>query len=145
MLNVCCLGCRTSSSGAVFVLPTFDSVVCSVQGRSLKHIPYRAPFGVWGSAVGAAMNLICLIAQFYVAVRVSSSKTQNAKIRDQLLKWSNSPSVEAPGAQQKLRTSSRHFSLRLSFSGCMVCGKYTAPPYPEIPSSTTVAGECTGA
>jgi yeast amino acid transporter len=41
------------------------------QGRELKEIPYHAPFGVWGSAVGAFMNAIFLIAQFYIAVWVS--------------------------------------------------------------------------
>ncbi|KAF2096623.1 putative amino acid transporter [Rhizodiscina lignyota] len=40
----------------------------AVQGRDLKQIPYKAFFGVWGSTVGAALNFICLIAQFYIAV-----------------------------------------------------------------------------
>ncbi|KAF2154125.1 AAT family amino acid transporter [Myriangium duriaei CBS 260.36] len=37
-------------------------------GRSLDLIPYKAPFGVVGSAIGLGLNIMCLIAQFYVAV-----------------------------------------------------------------------------
>lgn len=37
-------------------------------GRTLDEIPYRAQFGVWGSAVGLALNIICLMASFYAAL-----------------------------------------------------------------------------
>jgi yeast amino acid transporter len=37
-------------------------------GRSLDELPFRAAFGVWGSWVGFLLNVLCLIAQFYVAV-----------------------------------------------------------------------------
>jgi amino acid transporter len=30
-------------------------------------LPYKASFGVYGSYLGAALNLLCLIAQFYTA------------------------------------------------------------------------------
>jgi yeast amino acid transporter len=39
-----------------------------VQGNSLEDIPFRAAFGVWGSWVGLVLNILCLIAQFYVAL-----------------------------------------------------------------------------
>ncbi|KXS97299.1 hypothetical protein AC578_4566 [Pseudocercospora eumusae] len=38
------------------------------QGRSIEEIPYKAFFGIWGSYIGIAMNIICLIATFYVAL-----------------------------------------------------------------------------
>ncbi|KAF2792432.1 hypothetical protein K505DRAFT_246694 [Melanomma pulvis-pyrius CBS 109.77] len=37
-------------------------------GHTLDELPYKASFGVIGSYVGAFMNFICLLAQFYVAV-----------------------------------------------------------------------------
>ncbi|KXT16498.1 hypothetical protein AC579_1340 [Pseudocercospora musae] len=38
------------------------------QGRSIEEIPYKAFFGIWGSYLGIAMNILCLIACFYVAL-----------------------------------------------------------------------------
>jgi amino acid transporter len=38
------------------------------QGHSVDELPFRAAFGIWGSYVCAFMNLLCLIAQFYVAL-----------------------------------------------------------------------------
>ncbi|KAF7196573.1 putative amino-acid permease P7G5.06 [Pseudocercospora fuligena] len=38
------------------------------QGRSIDEIPYKAFFGIWGSYIGIAMNILCLIACFYVAL-----------------------------------------------------------------------------
>jgi L-asparagine transporter-like permease len=44
------------------------------QGRDLREIPYRAPLGIWGSAIGFFLVWVCLIATFYNAlyVRLSS-------------------------------------------------------------------------
>jgi len=39
-----------------------------LQGHSTAELPFRAAFGVYGSYVCAVMNLLCLIAQFYVAL-----------------------------------------------------------------------------
>ncbi|KAF3087301.1 hypothetical protein TWF569_008925 [Orbilia oligospora] len=39
-----------------------------MQGRSLDELPFRAGFGVWGSYIGLSLNILCLIAQFYVAL-----------------------------------------------------------------------------
>jgi yeast amino acid transporter len=39
-----------------------------LQGHTLDELPFRAAFGIWGSYVCAIMNLLCLIAQFYVAL-----------------------------------------------------------------------------
>lgn len=39
-----------------------------LQGRSLDELPFQAGFGVWGSYIGFSLNVICLIAQFYVAL-----------------------------------------------------------------------------
>ncbi|KAK6431686.1 hypothetical protein LTR95_012152 [Oleoguttula sp. CCFEE 5521] len=38
------------------------------QGHTLDELPYKAFFGVWGSAIGLSLNIICLVAQFYVAL-----------------------------------------------------------------------------
>ncbi|KAJ6038834.1 hypothetical protein N7460_007551 [Penicillium canescens] len=38
------------------------------QGRSLSELPYKTPFGVVGSYVGLSLNILCLIATFYVSV-----------------------------------------------------------------------------
>ncbi|KAF3911177.1 hypothetical protein AA313_de0209363 [Arthrobotrys entomopaga] len=39
-----------------------------LQGRSLDELPFKAGFGVWGSWIGLSLNILCLIAQFYVAL-----------------------------------------------------------------------------
>ncbi|KAF2018002.1 amino acid transporter-like protein [Aaosphaeria arxii CBS 175.79] len=38
------------------------------RGHTVEELPYRAAFGVWGSYIGVFMNIMCLIAQFYVAL-----------------------------------------------------------------------------
>jgi len=37
-------------------------------GRSLDEIPFTAMFGVWGSYCGLILNIICLMATFYIAL-----------------------------------------------------------------------------
>lgn len=37
-------------------------------GRTTDELAYAAPFGAWGSAVGLGLNILCLIAEFYVSV-----------------------------------------------------------------------------
>jgi amino acid transporter len=37
-------------------------------GRTLEQLPYKAKFGVIGSYIGLFLNVICLVAQFYVAL-----------------------------------------------------------------------------
>ncbi|ODQ53272.1 amino acid permease [Saitoella complicata NRRL Y-17804] len=39
-----------------------------VQGYTVDQIPFRAALGTWGSWLGLIMNILCLIAQFYVAL-----------------------------------------------------------------------------
>ncbi|KAJ6034092.1 hypothetical protein N7460_009909 [Penicillium canescens] len=48
------------------------------QGRSLSELPYRTPFGVVGSYLGLSLNILCLIATFYVSVWPPGS-SPNAK------------------------------------------------------------------
>ncbi|KAI0382949.1 amino acid permease/ SLC12A domain-containing protein [Hypomontagnella monticulosa] len=43
------------------------------QGRSLKELPYTPPLGIWGSAIGLFLNIVCLIATFYNALYPSPS------------------------------------------------------------------------
>jgi yeast amino acid transporter len=37
------------------------------QGHSIKYLPFRACFGVYGSYVGLILNVLCLAAQIYLA------------------------------------------------------------------------------
>jgi amino acid transporter len=39
-----------------------------VQGNSVDDLPFKAAAGVWGSWLGLFLNIICLIAQFYIAL-----------------------------------------------------------------------------
>ncbi|GME56874.1 Amino acid/polyamine transporter I [Neofusicoccum parvum] len=39
-----------------------------VQGRRVEDLPFTALMGVWGSWAGLALNVLCLVAQFYVAL-----------------------------------------------------------------------------
>jgi len=38
------------------------------QGQSLDDLPFKAIFGVWGSWFGLIMNIMIIVAQFYVAI-----------------------------------------------------------------------------
>lgn len=42
------------------------------QGRTLEEIPWRSPLGVWGSWCGFILVALCLIAEFYISVWVST-------------------------------------------------------------------------
>src|ERR1700737_1331379 len=49
------------------------------QGNTLDEIPFKAAAGVWGSWLGLFLNIICLIAQFYIALfPIGSSPSANA-------------------------------------------------------------------
>jgi len=37
-------------------------------GRTTDDLPFAAMFGVWGSWIGLSLNILCLVAQFYVAL-----------------------------------------------------------------------------
>ncbi|CAF2001757.1 unnamed protein product [Rotaria magnacalcarata] len=39
-----------------------------VQGHTLDELAFKAPFGIWGSVLGLLLNILCLIAQFYIAI-----------------------------------------------------------------------------
>lgn len=51
-----------------------------LHGHSVDELPFQAAFGVWGSYVCAVMNLVCLIAQFYVALWPVGGPNLNATI-----------------------------------------------------------------
>ncbi|KAI1143990.1 amino acid permease/ SLC12A domain-containing protein [Hypoxylon sp. FL0543] len=48
------------------------------QGLDMREIPYRAPLGIWGSAIGLGLNIICLIATFYNSLYPSPDATPDA-------------------------------------------------------------------
>ncbi|OAP57211.1 hypothetical protein AYL99_07949 [Fonsecaea erecta] len=50
------------------------------QGHSVDELPFKAAFGIWGSYVCAVLNLVCLIAQFYVALYPVGGPYLNATI-----------------------------------------------------------------
>ncbi|KAF2210766.1 hypothetical protein CERZMDRAFT_69341 [Cercospora zeae-maydis SCOH1-5] len=39
-----------------------------LNGHSLEELPFKAAFGIWGSYVGLLVNVLALVAQFYVAL-----------------------------------------------------------------------------
>ncbi|CAI7665575.1 unnamed protein product [Penicillium glandicola] len=39
-----------------------------VQGRTISELPYKSPFEVVGNYAGLSLNILCLIATFYVSV-----------------------------------------------------------------------------
>ena len=43
------------------------------QGINLNLVPYKTPFGVWGSYLGVFLNALALVATFYSALYVSLS------------------------------------------------------------------------
>ncbi|KAI5459857.1 amino acid permease/ SLC12A domain-containing protein [Mariannaea sp. PMI_226] len=51
----------------------------SAQGIDLSLVPYKTPFGVWGSWVGVALNGICLIATFYSSLYPASGAPPDAE------------------------------------------------------------------
>jgi len=82
------------------------------QNRDLKEIPFRSQVGVLGSWFGLVVNILCLIAQFYVAVwPVGQQGTASAKeffeaylaapvvilcyVIYKAIYWNNSPFVKA--------------------------------------------------
>jgi len=44
------------------------------QGMTVDDLPFQAACGVWGSWIGFLLNVLCLIAQFYIALFVSCFK-----------------------------------------------------------------------
>ena len=45
------------------------------QGHTLDELPYQAQFGIIGSWIGLSLNIICLVATFYISLFVSSHHT----------------------------------------------------------------------
>jgi amino acid transporter len=39
-----------------------------VQGYKLDDLPFRAVLGIYGSYIGLSMNVLCIVAQTYVAI-----------------------------------------------------------------------------
>ncbi|UJR11398.1 hypothetical protein I4U23_015578 [Adineta vaga] len=43
-------------------------IAWKAQGHTLDELTFVAPFGIWGSCIGLLLNILCLIAQFYLAI-----------------------------------------------------------------------------
>ena len=41
-------------------------------GHTVDELPFKAAFGIYGSFVGLALNILCIMASFYVDVWVSA-------------------------------------------------------------------------
>ena len=112
-------------------------------GHGTDELGFRALFGVWGSWIGLGLNIMCICAQFYVALFVSVSIificTQIGafrkfwKITD--LFRLNSQSV---AHRQTPASSSRPSLPPLLFSSCTSSGRSTAPSSSRltVPSSS---------
>lgn len=90
------------------------------QGRSVKEMPYRTPLGVIGSYIGLGLNILCLIATFYVSVWVCFSPLSFFSVSPKL----TIPSPPAPPPTP--RTFSSNISPRRSYSPCILAGNCTA-------------------
>ena len=86
--------------------------------RSLDELPYVALFGVWGSWFGLILNILCLIATFYVALFVSLIPSPSP--RDKLL-----TPYSLLAAVLARRPSSRNTSLLLLSSPYTSVGRST--------------------
>lgn len=49
-------------------------------GHSVDELPYKAAFGVWGSYLCLLINILCLMAQFYVALYPVGGPYLNAEL-----------------------------------------------------------------
>ncbi|KAK4043944.1 amino-acid permease [Parachaetomium inaequale] len=50
------------------------------QGFTLDQIPYKPGFGVWGSWIGLALNILCLIATFYSSLYPDTKSAPDAEV-----------------------------------------------------------------
>ncbi len=79
-------------------------------GRSTDELPFKAMFGVVGSWIGLTLNIICLVASFYVALYVSPappSPSSSCCHTSTCTNISNSPSaVQTSSQRPSLRTTS---------------------------------------
>lgn len=52
----------------------------AANGHSLDELPFKAAFGIWGSYICLFINIMCLIAQFYVALYPVGGPYLNAEL-----------------------------------------------------------------
>ena len=97
----------------------------SAQGHSLDELPFRAQLGVIGSYVGLSLNIIALVATFYVSLFVSLSKQSTSLFNFFICEFCTdcplSPSAVTPQAVSK--PSSKHTSPPPSSSHSTYSGK----------------------
>lgn len=120
------------------------------QGRSLREIPYRPPLGIWGSVIGLALNIICLIATFYNALYVSPTLLLFMNHR---APFSSPIEIEIYGIlsltrsavsphlirTQKPQNSSRRTSLPRSSFSCMCSGRHGQVVGDRCGSNSTIS------
>ena len=80
-------------------------------GHSLDELPYRAAFGILGSWFGLFLNVMCLMAQFYVALFVSCRLPFYENGEEKLLIIPRSRSVAAQILRPSLNNIWRYHSL----------------------------------
>ena len=92
-----------------------------VQGHTLDELPFQAQFGVIGSYIGFFLNIIALMATFYVSLFVSRPLI-TVILTDGYADFDHSPSVALPAPL----LFSKNISLRLSSLRFIFSGKFTA-------------------
>lgn len=65
--------------GSIAVAHIRFRMAWKAQGHSLDEIPYKAAFGVWGSYLCLLINVVALMAQFYVALYPIGSASLSAE------------------------------------------------------------------
>lgn len=67
LLSLCSL-CLLFTWGSICMAHIRFRSAWTKQGRSLDDIPFKAPFGVWGSWLSVVLVVIFLVAQFFVCI-----------------------------------------------------------------------------
>jgi amino acid transporter len=62
------LYCTINNRGSICFAHIRFRAAMKVQGQNIDELPFQAVLGLWGSYFGLTMNIICIIAQLYVAV-----------------------------------------------------------------------------
>lgn len=57
--------------GSICVAHIRFRMAWKANGHLVAELPYKAPFGIWGSLLGAFLNFICLVATIYTSLFVS--------------------------------------------------------------------------
>jgi amino acid transporter len=60
--------CAFFTWGSICACHIMFRLAWKAQGHTLDELAFKAPLGIVGSCLGLVLNILCLIAQFYIAV-----------------------------------------------------------------------------